>query len=189
MKEIIENSKKFFLKTINDFGSDPYKLVSHVQEVENWSKYMLKKHPEINKDVVLISAWLHDIGHYPLSNKTDHAVKGAKIAKKFLLEQGMSTEEIEKIFHCVRSHRCRDILPESSEAKLMAFVDSASHLTDGVYFDIAKMGKKRNKTESALNKIERDVRDLSYFPEEKEDLLEIISAWKNLIKTYDKINI
>jgi hypothetical protein len=42
MKKTIEKAKKKFLKMVENFGSDPYCLLSHVPEAEKWAKFMLK---------------------------------------------------------------------------------------------------------------------------------------------------
>jgi hypothetical protein len=79
-------------------------------------------------------------------------------------------------------------MPETLEAKIVAFSDSASHMTQGVYFEIAKK-EKEGKKYDALQKIERDWRDLSLFPEIKEEMKELYESWKRLIEVYRKTNI
>jgi len=90
--------------------------------------------------------------------------------------------------HCIRAHRCKDIAPETIEAKIIAFADSASHLTQGIYLDIVKE-EKEGGTYDAFEKLERDWRDLSFFPEIKDEMGELYESWKKLIKAYKKINI
>jgi hypothetical protein len=55
MKSIIEKAQAIFLKMVNDFGSDPFHLLSHVPEAEKWAKFMLKKYPEADKEIVLLA--------------------------------------------------------------------------------------------------------------------------------------
>ena len=97
--------------------------------------------------------------------------------------------KIEKVLHCVRSHRCRDVMPETLEAKIMAFIDSASHMTDSMYFGMAKDDKNMKQQFRVYSKMERDLRDLSTFPEAKEKLLGLYDAWQKLIKEYEKIDL
>jgi HD superfamily phosphohydrolase len=189
MIQKIRKAKKLFKKTIDDFDSDPYRLLDHVLEVEKWAKYMLKKYPEADKSVVMLSVWLHDIGHYPLTTKVDHAVRGEQRAKKFLEQESVSEELKQKVLHCVRAHRCKDVLPKTLEAKIIAFVDSASHLTDDLYFDIARKDKVAKRPFGVYSKIDRDLRDLSLFPEIKKDLFELKESWVKLLKAYEKIDI
>ena len=186
MKTIIEKAKEKFLKMVKDFGSDPYHLLPHVPEVEKWADCMLRRYPEADRGVILLSVWLHDIGHYPPS-ETDHAVISEEIAKKFLEKQNYPRDKMDKVLHCIRSHRCRDVLPRTFEAKMMAFMDSASHLTTPVYFDMARQDKEKKEPFRAFAKLERDMRDLSYFPKDKQVLKELSNAWERLLKAYEKI--
>ena len=179
----VEKAKELFKKMITDFGSDPYCLLVHVTEMEKWAKYMLEKHPDADKDVVMLAVWLHDIGHYPLPKEIDHAVRGEERAKEFLEKENFDPEKTKKVLHCVRAHRCRDVQPETKEAKIIAFIDSASHSTDLVTFpDMVNVYKE---TKKVLDKLERDFKDLEFFPEEKEKLRELYEAWKTLLKAIE----
>ena len=189
MDKIIEKAKKNFLKMVEDFGSDPYHLRSHVPEVERWANYLLKSHPEADPEAVLLFVWMHDLGHYPVPTKIAHAIRGEKRAKEFLEKLNYPKNKMEKVLHCIRAHRCRDIQPNSIEAKIIACVDSASHITDVVYFNIAKSDKENNCKFRVYGKIERDFRDLSAFPEIQNMLKEILVCWKKLIKLYEEIDL
>ena len=68
---------------IEDFGSDPYKLQSHILEVEKWACLMLKRYPKAESKVVLLAIWLHDIGHYPIPTSDDYAIREEQRAKIF----------------------------------------------------------------------------------------------------------
>ena len=186
---IIKKAKRLFFKMIIDYGSDPYLLKSHILEVERWAIYVLKKYPKADQKVVLLSVWLHDIGHYPVQNKVDHAVRGIKRAKKFLNSEKYAKEKIDIVLHCIRAHRCKDVLPKTLEAKIIAFIDSASHMTDSMYFDIAKKDKAQRKEFKVYSKIERDWRDMSLFPEFKHELVGLYKLWKLLLREYEKFNL
>ena len=176
-------AKNFFIKKINGSKSDPYGLISHVTEAEKWARFMLKKYTSADAEVVLSAVWLHDVGHYPLPAKVDHAVRSEKIARVFLARQKMTKEKTNKILHCIRAHRCRDVMPETLEAKIVACVDSASHMTDNIYFSMAMEGR----AEEALGKLARDYRDLSAFPEVKKKLSDLYKSWKTLLSVYNKV--
>lgn len=189
METITEKAKNKFIKMVNDFGSDPYHLLTHIPEVEKWAKYMIKKYPEVDDEVIILSAWLHDIGHYPIPTDIDHAIRSEQRAKEFLENENYNKEKILKVLHCVRAHRCRDVIPETLEAKIMALIDSASHMTDSMYFGMAKDDKEKKESFRVYAKMERDLRDLSSFPEVKEKLSGLYEAWQNLIKEYEKIDL
>jgi len=188
MNNIIEKARNELINTVKEFNSDPYKLLIHVPEVEKWAKYMIKKYPKLDKEVLLLSAWLHDIGHYVDFNNSDHAIKSEKIAQKFLEKNNYPEDKTKQVLHCVRAHRCRDVIPESFEAKTMTFIDSASHITAPVYFNMIKEGKEMNCDFYVYAKMERDINDLNSFPEIKEELIELFNAWKNVVKAYDKLD-
>ncbi|MCX6718320.1 MAG: HD domain-containing protein [Candidatus Staskawiczbacteria bacterium] len=175
--DTVKKTKEFFYKTVENFGGDTYGLVVHLPAVEKWANYLLKKYPEADKEVVMLSVWLHDIGHYPIL-KEDHAVTGEKVTRKFLKSIKIDKEKIEKVAQCVRRHRCKDVQPETIEEKMIAFSDSASHMTSPMYLDMT----------TASEKIERDFRDLPLFPDIKEQLIPLYEAWKKLIAEYEKIN-
>jgi hypothetical protein len=184
MEERIEKAKRFFLKRISKFGSDPYNLLPHVPEAEKWAKFMLKKYPAANREVILLAVWLHDVGHYPI-DETDHAIKGEDIAKKFLTKEQVNPEIIKQVLHCIRAHRCKEVLPATLEAKIIAFIDSASHMTGSIYLDMFK-SKSLEEKGKVFGKMERDFRDLSYFPEIKDQMKELYESWKILLKSYGK---
>ena len=118
MKNIVEKAKEQFLRMIRDYGKDPYGLVSHVNAMEKWAEYLLKNHPEADRETVLLGVWLHDIGHYPPKKNADHSVEGEKVAIKFLKKEGLNKKRISEVAHCIRAHRCKDVMPSSMEARI-----------------------------------------------------------------------
>lgn len=188
MENLIEKAKSEFLKMVDDFGSDPYHLLPHVPEAEKWAKRMLKKYPEADEETVLLAIWLHDIGHYPIPTEIDHAVRGEQRAMDFLEKEKYPADKIEKVLHCVRAHRCRDVMPASIDAKIIAFSDSASHMTDTMYLDMVRVNEE-GKFPRTYAKIERDYRDLAMFPEMQEELSELYKSWKVLLKAYENIKL
>ncbi|MBW3018236.1 HD domain-containing protein [Candidatus Woesearchaeota archaeon] len=181
---LIEKAKNRFKQMLDDFGSDPYCLGSHMPEMERWAHYMLKRFPEADREVVLLSVWLHDVGHYPVPTEIDHAVRGVDRSREFLENEGLVDGKLEKVLHCVRAHRCRDVKPTTIEAKIIAFIDSASHMTDkNIYLDMVRV---YNSYEKILGKLERDYRDLELFPEIKKELEELYIAWKHILLEHQK---
>lgn len=154
-------------------------LPGHIIEVEKWAKKISKDYPEVDKTVLFLSVLLHDIGH-GFGNHEDHAVKSEIEAKRFLKKIGLTSEKIEKVSHCVRAHRCKDIQPETIEAKILAAADSASHMTDGCYIDMAMRGLK----DLAFKKLERDYRDVNMFPKLGRNISPLYKSWKKLLSTY-----
>ena len=143
---------------------------------------MLKIYPDADKEVVLLGVWLHDIGILVNGLDTDHAVTGEVETKRFLKEIGANNNLIEKVSHCVRAHRNRDISPRTLEAKIVAVSDSASHMLEPVYVDIACRGE----LEEGVSKLERDYRDIKLLPEVQTQMQPLYLAWKHLLEIYPK---
>jgi hypothetical protein len=183
MTDIIERSKQHFLETYEN--SDPNvrlydELPLHVGVLEKWAKHFLSKRSDVNKEVLLSSVWLHDIGQLVGEKEEDHAVRSEREVLEFLPKIGIDEKTTEKIAHCVRSHRCKDVQPESKEAKYLAALDSVSHLTDIVYINMLETNPK----EIVLAKLDRDSRDIELLPELKEEMMPLLESWRNLIEHY-----
>lgn len=188
MESIIEKAKAYLAKKIKEYPSDPYGLMAHVEEVELWAKFILNNHPEADKEITLLGVWLHDIAHYHVKEE-DHAITGEKLALEFLRKNKFPEERIKRVAHCVRAHRNKDCPPETIEAKIVTCADSASHLTDFVYFDIAMKNRKGETNYDPIKKMERDYRDLSIFPEVKEKLEGLHKAWRKILEEYEKLDL
>jgi len=179
----VEKAKKYCLKTVSrKKDSICVYLLSHIPSVEKWAQKIVKDYPKADKEVLLLSVWLHDIGH-ALSSHKDHDIESEKATRCFLKKIGMNSEKIEKVAHCARAHRCRDVMPETIEAKILAAADSASHFTDGCYMNMLLSGIKK----LALEKMERDYRDVGMLPKLKKEITPIYKAWKNLLSVYPDI--
>lgn len=171
--------KEHFLKIYNTSGVNYRTFPHHVDVVAKWTEKLCDLHPEADKDVAMIAAWFHDLGHFTGDEK-DHAVNSEKEARNFLEQEGFPKEKITKVLHAVRAHRNKDVEPETIEAKIVCCADSASHLTAEVYLNILSDSTK----EETLGKLERDYRDLSAFPEIKKELTPLYFAWKGVVESF-----
>lgn len=179
-EEIIEETKAHFLRATEE-GNPVYPyLPRHVGEVERWARKILGNHPEADEEIVRLSVWLHDIGHTTGDRDTDHALQSAVEAERFLSEKGLAPGRVEQVVHCVRAHRCRDVQPETIEARIVAAADSASHMTDIDYLVHASNGSR----DYALEKLERDYRDVGLFPELQKEITPLYEGWKRLLSVY-----
>jgi len=186
MDNLIKKAKEFFLLSLKKFGADPYNLYRHVYEAEKWANYLLSRNPSVDHNTVLLTVWLHDIGHYPIPTTIDHAVRSFHIADNFLKKNNSHSQITENTLHCIRSHRCKDIMPSSPEAKLFIIIDSASHMTDSIYFDMARQDKQDKITFRALAKLERDIKDIMTDIDLGNELKDLYNAWRNLLTIYEK---
>lgn len=179
---LIQKAKNKFLAMIEKNGEDPWDLIVHIEEAEKWARKMLERYPEADEDVVLLTVWLHDIGHYPTIEE-DHAVVSERVAKQFFEEEKADKGLVNKTLHCVRSHRNRDVKPDSLEAKLFAMIDSISHFT---YLPFMKMVRE-GRSKYAMEKLERDYRDIAAFPEVLEEIAPLYHSLKKMLIELDKV--
>ena len=184
MDNILERTKQHLLETFEKGKENAYPyLPRHVAEVEKWARKIMGSVPDADENIVLLSVWLHDIGQAIGDEENDHAVKSEEEAKAFLKKEGLGFGEIEKVAHCVRAHRCKDVQPETIEAKILAVADSASHMTDINYIVHLSIRPK----EWILGKLERDYRDIGLFPEIQKEMIPLYQAWKALLTAYPKL--
>lgn len=182
--KIIEEAKQYQRQIIADYGRDPYNLLSHFKEMESWAEKLLQMFPEADRQVVLLAVWLHDSGHYKGDPEIDHAIKSEKIAREFLADK-LDKKTLDRVCNAVRAHRCKDVQPKKIEERIIACIDSVSHMTDSMYIDIVKEGRFNY----CMGKIERDFRDAGLIPEIKEMVEPIYRAWKELINRYAELEI
>jgi len=81
----------------------------------------------VDMDVLLVAAYLHDIGrsYQDASNGgVCHAQKGAKMAEPVVDKLPLSENQKENVIHCIRSHRFRgNHSPKTKEAKVLFDAD------------------------------------------------------------------
>ena len=77
----------------------------------------------VDMEVLLIAAYLHDIGRASQDASNGavcHAQKGAKMAESVVDKLFLSEKQKKNIIHCIRSHRFRgNHRPETKEAKVL----------------------------------------------------------------------
>ncbi len=126
---------------------------------------------EVNKKVVLIASWLHDIGSIIYGRK-DHHITGAKIAEDFLLKINYPSEKIDLIKRCILNHRGSiDNVRESLEEQIVAEADALSNFDnlEGL-FKVAFVYEKLSQPEARISVREKLIRkfDQLKFEESKQ---------------------
>lgn len=182
---MIEEARIHFLKAISE-GTPIYPYYArHVEEVERWTRKILPLFPEADIEIVSLAVQLHDIGHADGKYWEDHAAKSEDKTIRFLSERNYPTDKIQKVAHCVRAHRCRDVQPTTVEAHVLAVADSASHMTDFVY--IVMLGQEHLPKKDVLEKLERDYQDIQWLPGQlRREIEPLYDAWKRLIEVFPK---
>lgn len=120
IEKIKEEAKKFFL---NAKGSHDW---DHVERVYNLCIRIGKKE-NADMEVLKIAVLLHDIGREEedaSKGKICHAERSAILAKELLERYDLNKEKINKIAHCIETHRFRgNKTPSSNEAKILYDAD------------------------------------------------------------------
>lgn len=100
----------------------------HVIRVYHLSLHLAKHEDQVDMDVLVPAVLLHDIARVAEDNDnsgaSDHAVIGADMAEEILAGFGWSREKVEKIRHCILSHRFRSgYAPQTVEARILFDAD------------------------------------------------------------------
>lgn len=115
-----EYAKKLFEGALNSHNWEHtlrvYKLCGRIGAAEG-----------ADMDVLLVAAYLHDIGRCSQDASNGavcHAEKGAEMARSIIQDLPLSDMQKENIIHCVRSHRFRgNHAPRTAEAKILFDAD------------------------------------------------------------------
>jgi len=154
----------------NFFGPTAF---NHIKSVRDNAEYLASKYENVDRDAVVIAAWLHDIAS--ITDKKyyeEHHVYGANMAEEILNKLDFPKEKIELIKRCILNHR-GSVLKEklSKEEIVVADADAISHF-DNVpeLFYLAYIVRKlsheegkefvKNKLERSYNKLSQDSKEI-----------------------------
>lgn len=98
--------------------------LDHVFRVYNLCLLISKYEKDVDLDILIPAALLHDIARVEESQdktgEVDHAILGSEIAEGILKQLGHEEGKIEKIKHCIVTHRFRTgNEPKTIEAKIL----------------------------------------------------------------------
>lgn len=119
IKEIVEKEMR---------GISPSHDFSHIMRVYNLCVSIAKEEKNVDLEILKASALLHDIARrkedFDKTGKIDHAVLSAKMAGRILNGLNYSKEKIEKIKHCIETHRFKGkFKPKTIETKFLFDAD------------------------------------------------------------------
>jgi uncharacterized protein len=151
--KIVQEIKKFVetecKKPSSKYGYEPFTF--HFAPVAEYAGELANE-LGADKEVVLIAAWLHDIGSIKYGRE-DHHLTGAKIAEKKLKELGYPAEKIELVKKCIRNHRgSTKTKRKSLEEQILAEADTMSNFNNisGI-FKAAFVFEKKDQGEAAAS--------------------------------------
>jgi len=163
-------------------------------EKDNWSwdyhmvsvvKYanQLAEKLGADKEIVEVSAWLHDITRLK-GDPENHHISGPIEAEKILKQLNYPQDKIEKVKHCIHAHRgSQSIKRETIEAECVASADAMAHFDNVPALIYVAFVKKQMSIEEGKdwvrNKLERSWKKL--IPEAKEIVLPKYEAVKLLL--------
>jgi len=114
-------------KTLIDYAEeimakveDPKHSLEHMKSVVEYTKMILKNHPEADKDVCIIAAYFHDIGR--LIKDDGHEKISADMLKEKMKVENYSEELIERCYKAIINHSWKD-KPESLEGMIVRDAD------------------------------------------------------------------
>ena len=120
LESIREDAQRYF---VDARGSHDW---SHTERVYNLCMHIGKKE-SADLDILALAAFLHDIGRGQqdrTNGKVCHAVQGALLARELLEGYKLDEKTIEKIIHCIESHRFRGrTIPRTIEAQVLFDAD------------------------------------------------------------------
>lgn len=102
--------------------------LDHVMRVYNMSINLAEYEKGVDMDILIPASLLHDIARVEesedVTGEVDHAVLGSEIARDILKSLDYDDEKIEKIKHCIVTHRFRTgNEPNTIEAKILFDAD------------------------------------------------------------------
>lgn len=129
MDSVLQKLKEIVGKELSSSLHD----FDHVMRVYELCLKLTKSQKSVNLKVLETAALLHDIARVEEdegeSGKIDHAFLGAEKAEKILQKMDYSDDEIEKIKHCIITHRFRnEQTPQTIEAKILFDADKIDSL-------------------------------------------------------------
>ncbi|BAD84669.1 metal-dependent phosphohydrolase, HD superfamily [Thermococcus kodakarensis KOD1] len=121
-RELIETVREFAKSFFDREGTHGF---SHVERVFNLCMH-IGKEEGADLEVLALAALLHDIAR-PLEDSgkvEDHALEGARIARRYLRSLGYPEDKVEAVAHAIEAHRfSRGPEPATLEAKILSDAD------------------------------------------------------------------
>jgi len=108
--EILHQTSEFVFKLFKEKLSNKlvYHTYKHTTETVNEARLIGEEHnlPPEQMEVLLLAAWLHDTGY--IDTYQGHEENSARLATKFLTDQGYPEEKVTQIAACIRESKMGD---------------------------------------------------------------------------------
>ena len=142
-------------------------------------------------EIVLLAAWLHDIGSIIYGRK-DHHITSAKIAKDFLEKENYDRKKITRVLACIKHHRqSTNLARETLEEKIIADTDAICNfdMLAGLFY--ATLAIEKLTSIEAARSIKKKLKNKwqrLHFKESKELIKPKYKAAMLLLKENSKLN-
>lgn len=122
------NKYKTILELVEKELSCSAHNLDHVMRVYELTLHLAKSEKDVDFDILIPATLLHDIARVKesadLTGTIDHAILGSELASDILKNMNYEDDKIEKIKHCILTHRYRTgNEPQSTEAKILFDAD------------------------------------------------------------------
>ncbi len=189
--DIVNKIKKFIeeecKKPTSTYGYSPFEF--HFIPMVRYANELAEEY-NADKEIVLLAAWLHDIGSI-IYGRENHHITGVEIAEKKLKELNYPEQKIELIKKCIMNHRGsvpkkRESIEEQiiAEADALSNFDNITNLFDAV-FTYEKLSRK-DAEKSVREKLQRKWNQLT-FEKSKERVKSKYDAAMLLLNGYEDI--
>ena len=167
MEILISKTEKFVIELFNNKLDNKFVFhnLAHTQQVVDNVHQLVEVSAIENrdKDILLLSAWLHDTG-YTVSSK-NHEMESVKIAKAFLLENNCNASDIDTISALIMATKINHH-PNNDNEKIIRDAD-CGHIASKNYIQIAELLRKEweftcNKTLTELEWLEENINFLAF---------------------------
>jgi len=177
-KFVEDECKKYY----NNFGYEIW--LYHILPAAKYAKILATKFGA-DEEIVEVATLLHDIGSIKYGDVENHHALGAEGAKRILKKFGYPQEKIEKITHCIHSHRgSKKIKRQTKEAECVASADAMAHfdnIPSYLHFSFVKLQRNISEgTEFVKSHLERSWNKL--IPEAKEFVKDRYEASKLILQ-------
>ncbi|MCK5081225.1 MAG: HD domain-containing protein [Candidatus Moranbacteria bacterium] len=168
VKEVKKFVKEKCQKPTSKYGFEPFEC--HFKPMVRWAK-RLSNELGGDQEVILVAAWLHDIGSI-VDGRENHHLTGVKIARKKLVELDYPENKIRLVEKCILNHRgSQNNKRESLEEKIVAEADVISNFDEieGIFW-YSFVHENKNQKEArkeVFDKLERKWKQLHFASSKK----------------------
>jgi len=164
---------------------DDWFYTDHLLEVEKQANWLCDLYQNADREAVLLSVWLHDIGRIEKGIDDGHEGYGYTRALELLPAYGYEDQVVKLVAKACQTHRADGIIPESLEGKILATADALSHFFHQIYFRVFEHFRKTKSFEEAIDivrkKLDRDYNQKLFFPEAQEKIEKIYQSWIEIL--------